>query len=112
MVPVASMPSMSTRPPVGSSNPAMMLKMVVLPQPEGPIRLTKRPCGIASVIGTSAANGPAGVGNVMLTFSTQSLVWDMQTTVTGGGNNAATITQESCHVPMLTLRTCYSAAIL
>jgi hypothetical protein len=31
-----------TRPPVGSSNPAMMLKMVLLPQPDGPIRLTKR----------------------------------------------------------------------
>src|SRR5216117_3191536 len=72
MVPVASMPSMSTRPPVGSSNPAMTLKMVVLPQPEGPIRLTKRPCGIDSVIGASAWKAPVGVWNVMLTSATQS----------------------------------------
>jgi hypothetical protein len=46
MVPVASTPSIITRPPSGSSRPAMMLKMVLLPQPDGPIRLTKRPCGI------------------------------------------------------------------
>src|SRR5437763_13043559 len=73
MVPVASMPSMSTRPPVGSSNPAMMLKMVLLPQPEGPIRLTKRPCGIDSAIGASAWKAPLGVLNAMLTWSTTSL---------------------------------------
>src|SRR5262245_62404958 len=72
MVPVASTPSIMTRPPVGSSNPAMMLKMVVLPQPEGPIRLTKRPCGIDSVTGASAWKTPVGVLNVMLTSSTQS----------------------------------------
>ena len=59
MVPVASTPSMITRPPVGSSSPAMMLKIVLLPQPEGPIRLTKRPCGIVSVTGASAWNMPA-----------------------------------------------------
>src|SRR6266404_1823526 len=72
MVPVASTPSMSTRPPVGSSNPAMMLKMVVFPQPEGPIRLTKRPCGMASVTGASARKAPLRVWNVMLTSATQS----------------------------------------
>src|SRR5260370_10090391 len=71
MVPVASTPSMSTR-PVGSSNPAMMLKMVVFPQPEGPIRLTKRPCGMASVTGASARKAPLRVWNVMLTSATQS----------------------------------------
>jgi hypothetical protein len=72
MVPVASPPSITTRPPVGSSNPAMMLKMVLLPQPDGPIRLTKRPCGIDSVTGASAWKTPVGVLNVMLTSSTQS----------------------------------------
>src|SRR5262245_11177862 len=61
-----------TRPPVGSSSPAMMLKMVLLPHPDGPIRLTKRPCGIDSVIGASAWKTPVGVLNVMLTSSTQS----------------------------------------
>src|SRR6267154_2627201 len=76
MVPVASSPSMITRPPVGSKSPAMILKMVLLPQPDGPIRLTKRPCGIASVTGASAWKTPfavvAPVWNAMLTSSTQS----------------------------------------
>src|SRR6516164_1174496 len=72
MVPVASTPSISTRPPLGSSSPAMMLKMVLLPQPDGPIRLTKRPCGIDSVTGASAWKAPVGVLNAMLTSATQS----------------------------------------
>src|SRR6185436_13309180 len=72
MVAVASTPSIVTRPPVGSSSPAMMLKIVLLPQPDGPIRLTKRPCGIDSVTGASAWKAPAGVLNVMLTCSTPS----------------------------------------
>ncbi len=50
----------------------MMLKIVLLPQPDGPIRLTKRPCGIDSVTGASAWKAPAGVLNVMLTCSTPS----------------------------------------
>src|SRR6516162_5132627 len=72
MVPVASTPSNNTRPPLGSSSPAMMLKMVLLPQPDGPIRLTKRPCGIDSVTGASAWKAPVGVLNVMLTSATHS----------------------------------------
>src|SRR5215470_10087424 len=72
MVPVASTPSIITRPPVGSMSPAMMLKMVLLPQPDGPIRLTKRPRGIDKVTGASAWNDPVGVGNAMLTWSTRS----------------------------------------
>jgi hypothetical protein len=63
---------MSTRPPVGSSNPAMILKIVLLPHPDGPIRLTNRPCGIESVTGASAWKAPVGVLNVMLTSATQS----------------------------------------
>ena len=50
----------------------MMLNIVLLPQPEGPIRLTNRPCGIESVTGASAWNAPVGVLNVMLTSATQS----------------------------------------
>ena len=48
----------------------MMLKIVLLPHPDGPIRLTKRPCGIDSVTGASASKTPVGVLNVMLTSST------------------------------------------
>ena len=50
-----------------------MLKIVLLPQPDGPIRLTKRPCGIDSVTGASAWKTPLGVLNAMLTWSTASL---------------------------------------
>src|SRR5258708_26982825 len=50
----------------------MMLKMVLLPQPDGPLRLTKRPCGIDSVTGASAWKAPVGVLNVMLTSATHS----------------------------------------
>ena len=52
----------------------MMLKMVLLPQPDGPIRLTKRPCGIASVTRRERMEDAATrrVLNLMLTSSTQS----------------------------------------
>ena len=50
----------------------MILKIVLLPQPEGPIRLTKRPCGIDSVTGASAWKTPTGVLKVLLTSSTRS----------------------------------------
>src|SRR5437879_7751975 len=96
MVPVESTPSISTRPLVGSSKPAMMLKMVLLPQPDGPMRLTKRPCGMESVMGASAAKPPDGLGNVMLTFSTSSFapVDDMH--APHPARDTAIITQMSC----------------
>src|ERR1700674_2398810 len=72
MVPVASTPSSTTRPVVGSKSPATMLKIVLLPQPEGPIRLTNRPAATDSVTGASAWNTPAGVLNDILMFSTRS----------------------------------------
>src|SRR5215831_17425891 len=106
MVPVASTPSISTRPLVGSSNPAMMLKMVLLPQPDGPIRFTKRPCGIDSVTGASAWKAPVGVLNVMLTSATHSFgaETDMRTlrsTVSRHGfpNPRETISQKPCQHP-------------
>src|SRR6266436_3152658 len=61
-----------TRPSVGSCSPATMLKIVLLPQPEDPIRLTKRPAGTDSVTWASASNAPPGVANVMLTSSIRS----------------------------------------
>src|SRR3954453_14815708 len=61
-----------TRPGVGFCSPAAMLKIVLLPQPDGPIRLTKRPAGTDSVTWASASNAPAGVAKVMLTSSMRS----------------------------------------
>ena len=51
-----------------------MLKMVLLPQPDGPIRLTKRPAGTASVTSASAVKTPDGASNIMLTPSMRSFV--------------------------------------
>src|SRR5262252_9774176 len=105
MVPVASTPSISTRPLVGSSNPAMMLKIVLLPQPDGPIRLTKRPCGMDSVIGASAWKAPVGVLNVMLTSATQSFGAedDMRTPLDRVAaripQSPGTISQKPCQQP-------------
>ena len=44
-----------------------MLKIVLLPQPDGPIRLTNCPGVMESVTGASAWNGPDGALNVILT---------------------------------------------
>src|SRR5260370_4484141 len=66
------MPWISTAPLVGSMRPAMILKIVLLPQPEGPIKLTKRPGGIERVTGARARKTPHGVLKVMLALSTRS----------------------------------------
>ena len=58
---------MKTLPPVGCSKPAMILNNVLLPQPDGPIRLTNFPGVMESVTGASAWNGPDGALNVILT---------------------------------------------
>src|SRR3546814_1380133 len=53
--PVTSAPSNSTRPPAsGSSSPAMMRKVVVLPQPDGPRKTTVSPAWMARSSGSSA----------------------------------------------------------
>src|SRR5258706_15454873 len=103
MVPVASTPSISTRPPLGSSSPAMMLKMVLLPQPDGPIRLKKRPCGIDSVTGASAWNATVGVLNDIQTSATHSFGAenDMRTPLNRG---AARIAQSPAHYIAKTVR--------
>ena len=52
---VMSLPSNSTWPPAsGSSRPAMMRSMVVLPQPEGPSSTSVSPRAMSSVAGSSA----------------------------------------------------------
>ena len=52
---VMSLPSNSTFPPAsGSSRPAMMRSMVVLPQPEGPSSTSVSPRAMSRVAGSSA----------------------------------------------------------
>ena len=59
---VMSLPSNSTLPPAsGSSRPAMMRSMVVLPQPEGPSSTSVSPRAISSVAGSSARVPSANV---------------------------------------------------
>ena len=81
----------------------MMLNIVLLPQPDGPTRLTKRPCGIDSVTGASAWKTPAGVVNAMLTSSTQSFGAEdgMRTPLVSGTISPVpgTISQKTCQRP-------------
>ena len=55
LMPRIGVPSIVTVPVLGISRPAMMLKIVDFPQPLGPRIVRKRPRGIASETGASAA---------------------------------------------------------
>src|SRR5688572_11293032 len=47
-----------TRPAVGSSRPATIRNVVVLPQPEGPRRAKKEPCGTVRERSSTATKSP------------------------------------------------------
>src|SRR3974390_3120533 len=53
---VTSAPSSRTRPSVGSSSPAIMRRVVVLPQPEGPSIAKKLPSGMVKFEPCTAVN--------------------------------------------------------
>src|SRR4249920_3975497 len=53
---VTSSPSSRIRPAVGSSSPAIILSVVVLPQPEGPSRQKKSPSRTVKVESRTAVN--------------------------------------------------------
>ncbi len=53
--PVTGLPSISTCPVVGSSNPAMIRSSVDLPQPDAPIMQTNSPFEIVTSTGASAS---------------------------------------------------------
>src|SRR5467141_28032 len=55
---VTSSPPSRIRPEVGSSRPAIMRSVVVLPQPEGPSRQKKSPSGTVKVEPRTARNSP------------------------------------------------------
>ena len=98
MVPVASTPSIRTRPEVGSCKPATMLKIVLLPQPDGPMRLMKAPWRTARLTWSSARNAPAGVSNRMLRSSISSLAGEgMAASVPGASIGCSGGSQEACH---------------
>src|SRR5207244_6346800 len=63
---VTSSPPNTIRPEVGSSRPAIMRSVVVLPQPDGPSRQKKSPSGIVNVDSRTAANSP----NALCSLST------------------------------------------
>jgi hypothetical protein len=50
---------MRTRPPVGASRPAMIFRIVVLPQPLGPSRVKNSPGAIVSDRPATVAPPPA-----------------------------------------------------
>ena len=49
-------------PAVGSSRPATIRRVVVLPQPEGPSRAKNEPCGMVRSSGCTAVNSPKRLG--------------------------------------------------
>src|SRR6476661_7189676 len=53
-----SSPSMTTRPEVESSSPAMTLSKVDLPQPEGPTKTTNSPSVTSRLMPFSTSTGP------------------------------------------------------
>ncbi len=56
---MTSLPAMTIRPDVGDSSPAIMRRMVVLPQPEGPRIVVKVPPGTWKLTSLTAS-GVAG----------------------------------------------------
>jgi hypothetical protein len=52
---VTSLPPMRAAPPLGSTKPAIMRKVVVLPQPDGPSSTTNSPSATSSVTPATAA---------------------------------------------------------
>src|SRR5216683_979669 len=64
---VTSSPSSRMRPDVGSSRPAIIRSVVVLPQPEGPSRQKKLPSGTVNVESRTAVNA----ANDLCRFSTR-----------------------------------------
>ena len=57
-MPVTSLPSMTTRPEVGASNPATIRSAVVFPQPEGPSSERNSPVSSATSISSIAVKSP------------------------------------------------------
>ena len=55
---VTSLPPMTTVPAVGSSKPATMRSIVVLPQPEGPRNETNSPCSMARLKSLTTVTSP------------------------------------------------------
>src|SRR6185437_9471262 len=53
-----TLPPTAISPSVGSTKPAIRRSVVVLPQPDGPSRQTRRPCSILSDTASTTASGP------------------------------------------------------
>ena len=70
LMPVTRVPATSMVPLSGSSSPPIMLSRVVLPQPEVPVRATKRPLAIDIVKSANKRSGSGGSPDMkaLLTF--------------------------------------------
>ena len=65
---VTSLPSMMICPLVGDSKPAIMRKVVVLPQPDGPKMVVKLPLGISNEMLSTAKDAALSVPYRLLIF--------------------------------------------
>src|SRR4051812_20305202 len=68
--PRTTSPSTRTPPSYSSIRPPMMLKRVVLPQPDGPMMETNSPACTSKEKFSMASTGPSAVSNCLETFST------------------------------------------
>src|ERR1700738_1394934 len=71
---VICLPSTRTSPVLGSSNPAMMRNMVVLPQPDAPIRQTNWPRSMFASMRPSASTSPSPIANRLV--APRIAMWD------------------------------------
>jgi hypothetical protein len=68
--PVTARSPSTMRPSDTGTSPAIIPSRVVLPHPDGPTRLTKRPAATRKLTSRTAVKSPAGVPNVRVTRST------------------------------------------
>ena len=68
--PVTGRSPSTTRPWDNGMSPAINPSSVVLPHPDGPTRLTKRPAATRKLTSSTAVKSPVAVSNVRVTRST------------------------------------------
>src|ERR1700674_1935731 len=74
---VTSSPPRRMRPEVGSSSPAIMRSVVVLPHPEGPSRQKKSPSGTVKVESRTAVNPPKALCRCSMRISAMALLREL-----------------------------------
>ena len=78
---VTSSPSSRMRPPVGSSSPAIILSVVVLPQPDGPSMTKNSPSATTKLKSWTATNDPKSFFRFSTRISAMAIPGNFETTM-------------------------------